>query len=86
MHFFNPAPLNPLIEVIPGIKTSKETTNTILDLSKELGKDPVLIKEEVAGFVINRIMIAGAIEAIKIFEQKIASVDEIDKAVKAGLN
>ncbi|MFH2012886.1 MAG: 3-hydroxyacyl-CoA dehydrogenase NAD-binding domain-containing protein [Pseudomonadota bacterium] len=85
MHFFNPAPLNSLVEVIRGMQTSDDTTNTTLELSNKLGKDPVEIKIDASGFIVNRIMIPTAIEAIKIYEQGIASKEDIDKAVKLGL-
>jgi 3-hydroxybutyryl-CoA dehydrogenase len=86
MHFFNPVPLMKLVEVIRGISTSDETTATILDITKKLGKDPVEVKVDVPGFLANRLMIAVAIEAIKLYEQGIASKEDIDKAAKLGLN
>jgi 3-hydroxybutyryl-CoA dehydrogenase len=86
MHFFNPVPLMKLVEVIRGISTSDETTATILDLTKKLGKEPVEVKVDVPGFLANRLMIAVAIEAIKLYEQGIASKEDIDKAAKLGLN
>ena len=85
MHFFNPAPLNSLVEVIRGLKTSDDTTKTTLELSRKLGKDPVEIKIDASGYIVNRIMIPTAIEAIKIYEQGIASKEDIDKAVRLGL-
>jgi 3-hydroxybutyryl-CoA dehydrogenase len=86
MHFFNPVPLMKLVEVIRGISTSDESTATILDLTKKLGKEPVEVKVDVPGFLANRLMIAVAIEAIKLYEQGIASKEDIDKAAKLGLN
>jgi 3-hydroxybutyryl-CoA dehydrogenase len=86
MHFFNPVPLMKLVEVIRGIRTSDETTTTILDITKKLGKEPVEVKVDVPGFLANRLMIAVAIEAIKLYEQGIASKEDIDKAAKLGLN
>lgn len=86
MHFFNPVPLMKLVEVIRGISTSDETTATILDITKKLGKEPVEVKVDVPGFLANRLMIAVAIEAIKLYEQGIASKEDIDKAAKLGLN
>jgi 3-hydroxybutyryl-CoA dehydrogenase len=86
MHFFNPVPLMKLVEVIRGIRTSDETTATILDITKKLGKEPVEVKVDVPGFLANRLMIAVAIEAIKLYEQGIASKEDIDKAAKLGLN
>jgi 3-hydroxybutyryl-CoA dehydrogenase len=86
MHFFNPVPLMKLVEVIRGIRTSDETTATILDITRKLGKEPVEVKVDVPGFLANRLMIAVAIEAIKLYEQGIASKEDIDKAAKLGLN
>lgn len=86
MHFFNPVPLMKLVEVIRGIRTSDETVATTLELSKKLGKEPVEVKVDVPGFLANRLMIAVAIEAIKLYEQGIASKEDVDKAAKLGLN
>ena len=86
MHFFNPVPLMKLVEVIRGIRTSDETTATTIELSRKLGKEPVEVRVDVPGFLANRLMIANAIEAIKLFEQGIASKEDIDKAAKLGLN
>ena len=86
MHFFNPVPLMKLVEVISGMRTSPETAAITLDLTRKLGKEPVEVKVDVPGFLANRLMIAVAIEAIKLFEQGIASKEDIDKAAKLGLN
>jgi len=86
MHFFNPVPLMKLVEVIRGMRTSDETIKTTLELAKKVGKEPVEVKVDVPGFLVNRIMMANAIEAIKLYEQGIASKEDIDKAVKLGLN
>ncbi len=86
MHFFNPVPLMKLVEVIRGMKTSDETVATTLDLTKKVGKEPVEVKVDVPGFLVNRLMIASSVEAIKLWEQGIASKEDIDKAAKLGLN
>jgi len=86
MHFFNPVPLMRLVEVIRGLKTSDETAALTMDLSKKLGKEPVEVKVDVPGFLANRLMIAVAIEAIRLYEQGIASKEDVDKAAKLGLN
>ena len=86
MHFFNPAQLMRLVEVIRGHYSSDETIKTIIDLSKKMGKEPVEVKKDSPGFVVNRIMIPHFIEAIKIVEEGIATVEDVDKAVKSGLN
>ncbi|HVN95545.1 MAG TPA: 3-hydroxyacyl-CoA dehydrogenase NAD-binding domain-containing protein [Syntrophorhabdaceae bacterium] len=86
MHFFNPVPLMKLVEVIRGMRTSDETVATTLELTKKVGKEPVEVKVDVPGFLVNRLMICSSIEAIKLWEQGIASKEDIDKAAKLGLN
>jgi 3-hydroxybutyryl-CoA dehydrogenase len=86
LHFFNPVPLMKLVEVIRGMRTSDETIATALDLARKVGKEPVEVKVDVPGFLVNRLMIASSIEAIKLWEQGIASKEDIDKAAKLGLN
>ncbi len=86
MHFFNPAPLMRLVEVIRGYHTSDETTRLVMDLSRKMGKEPVEVKKDTPGFIVNRLMIPHFIEAIRMVEEGIASCEDIDKAVKLGLN
>jgi 3-hydroxybutyryl-CoA dehydrogenase len=86
MHFFNPAQIMRLVEVIRGYHSSDETIETVIDLAKKMGKEPVEVKKDSPGFVVNRIMIPHFIEAIKIVEEGIATVEDVDKAVKLGLN
>ena len=86
MHFFNPAQIMRLVEVIRGYHSSDETIATVIDLTKQMGKEPVEVKKDSPGFVVNRIMIPHFIEAIKIVEEGIATVEDVDKAVKLGLN
>ncbi len=86
MHFFNPVPLMKLVEVIRGMRTSDETVAATLELTKKVGKEPVEVKVDVPGFLVNRLMIASSVEAIKLWEQGIASKEDIDKAAKMGLN
>src|SRR5208337_5076464 len=69
-----------------GLRTGDETVATTMELSKKLGKEPVEVKVDVPGFLANRLMIAVAIEAIKLYEQGIASKEDVDKAAKLGLN
>ncbi|MCJ8174318.1 3-hydroxybutyryl-CoA dehydrogenase [Clostridium botulinum] len=85
MHFFNPAPVMKLIEVIKGIATSEETKNTVIEISKKLGKEPVEV-EEAPGFVVNRMLIPMINEAIGIYAEGIAAVEDIDLAMKLGAN
>jgi len=85
MHFFNPATVMKLIEVIRGAKTSDETYDTIFALSKEIGKDPVTVAEA-PGFVVNRILIPMINEACEIVQNGIASAEDVDKAMQLGAN
>ena len=86
MHFFNPVPLMRLVEVIKGLETSDETVDVTWGLAERLGKTPVLVKKDTPGFIVNRIMMPQLMEAIRIYEEGIASMEDIDKAVKLGLN
>jgi len=86
MHFFNPVPLMKLVEVIRGVKTSDATVATTIDLTRKFGKEPVEVKVDVPGFLVNRLMVPHFIEAMKLYEQGIASKEDIDKAAKLGLN
>lgn len=85
MHFFNPAPLMKLVEVIPGILTPQSLTDEIYRISSSLGKDPVLVQEG-PGFVVNRILIPMINEGISIYAEGLASVEDVDKAMKLGAN
>ena len=86
MHFFNPVPLMRLVEVIRGYFTSDETVATTTELAKKMGKITVEVKKDSPGFIVNRIMIPHMLEAIKIVEEGIASIEDVDIAVKNGLN
>lgn len=85
MHFFNPAPVMKLVEVIAGLNTPAELVDRIKAISAEIGKDPVQV-EEAAGFVVNRILIPMINEAIGIYAAGVASVEGIDTAMKLGAN
>ncbi len=86
MHFFNPVPLMKLVEVIRGYSTSDETVDVTTALAKKMGKITVEVKKDSPGFIVNRIMIPHMLEAIKIVEEGIASIEDVDIAVKNGLN
>ena len=85
MHFFNPATVMKLVEVIRGVHTSQETFDAIFQLSKDLGKEPVEVSEA-PGFVVNKILIPMINEAIGLVETGVASVEGIDTAMKLGAN
>jgi len=86
LHFFNPAYTMKLVEVIWGEKTSEETTKTVTDFAISLEREPVQVKKDIRGFIVNRILGAAMGEAIYLFEEGIASAEDIDKAVTLGLN
>jgi 3-hydroxybutyryl-CoA dehydrogenase len=86
MHFFNPVPLMRLVEIIRGYATSDPTMAAATELAKKMGKLTVEVKKDSPGFIVNRIMIPHMIEAIKIVEEGIASIQDVDIAVKNGLN
>ena len=85
MHFFNPAPVMKLVEVIPGLSTPAEVVEKVSEIARGLGKTPVEVKES-AGFVVNRILIPMINEAVGIFAEGVASVEGIDTAMKLGAN
>ncbi len=85
MHFFNPAPVMKLVEVIAGLNTPAEVVDKIKEISEDIGKTPVQV-EEAAGFVVNRILIPMINEAIGIYADGVASVEGIDTAMKLGAN
>jgi len=86
MHFFNPVPLMKLVEIIRGYYTSDDTVATTTALAQKMGKITVEVKKDSPGFIVNRIMIPHMIEAIKIVEEGIATPEDVDTAVKNGLN
>ena len=85
MHFFNPATVMKLVEVIRGAKTSDETYKTIHDLSVEIGKEPVEV-HEAPGFVVNKILIPMINEACDLLYTGVATAEGIDTAMKLGAN
>ncbi|CAM2077144.1 3-hydroxybutyryl-CoA dehydrogenase [Paraclostridium bifermentans] len=85
MHFFNPAPVMKLVEIIRGMATAQETFDAVKELSLAIGKEPVEVAEA-PGFVVNRILIPMINEASFILQEGIASVEDIDTAMKFGAN
>ena len=85
MHFFNPAPVMKLVEVIAGLNTPEEDVEKIKAISVEIGKTPVQVNEA-AGFVVNRILVPMINEAVGIYADGVASVEDIDTAMKLGAN
>lgn len=85
MHFFNPAPVMKLVEIIRGMATSQETFDAVKEVSVAIGKDPVEVAEA-PGFVVNRILIPMINEAVGILAEGIASASDIDKSMMLGAN
>lgn len=83
MHFFNPVPMMALVEIIRALQTSDDTFTTVDELTRELGKTPVSVKDS-PGFVVNRMLVPMINEAVFILYEGIASADEIDAAMKLG--
>ncbi|ATV56385.1 3-hydroxybutyryl-CoA dehydrogenase [Fusobacterium pseudoperiodonticum] len=85
MHFFNPAPVMKLVEIIAGLHTPTEIVEKIKKISEDIGKVPVQV-EEAPGFVVNRILVPMINEAIGIYAEGVASVEGVDAAMKLGAN
>ena len=82
LHFFSPVPMMQAVEVIKGAGTVDETARTGRDFVLQIGKEPIMVNRDVAGFVINRINFPSAIEAMNLVEQGVASVEDIDKGLR----
>jgi len=86
MHFFNPPQLMRLIEIIRGVKTSDKTINAVVEVTKRMGKEPVVVNKDCPGFVVTRVLIPALNEAMYLVWEGIAEPEDIDKAIKLGLN
>lgn len=85
MHFFNPAPVMKLVEIIAGLNTPEETVKFVTEIAEQIGKTPVQVKEA-AGFVVNRILVPLVNEGVSIYADGLASAKDIDTAMKLGAN
>ncbi|QGU95323.1 3-hydroxybutyryl-CoA dehydrogenase [Clostridium bovifaecis] len=85
MHFFNPAPVMKLVEIIRGMATSQETFDAVKEVSLAIGKEPVEVAEA-PGFVVNKILVPMINEAVGILAEGVASAEDIDKAMMLGAN
>jgi len=85
MHFMNPVPLMPLVEVVRGLQTSDETASKVVEVAKQLGKTPVEV-HDAPGFVSNRILMPMINEAIFCVQEGVATPDAIDQVMKLGMN
>jgi 3-hydroxybutyryl-CoA dehydrogenase len=82
LHFFSPVPMMQAVEVIRGISTADETARIGKAFAQKIGKEPIMVNRDVAGFVINRINFPATIEAMKLVEQGVATVEDIDKGLR----
>ena len=85
LHFFNPVPVMKLVEVVKTIATSQETIDTSMEFCKTIGKTAILAKDT-AGFIVNRLAVAFLLNTVRLYEQGLASAQDIDDGVKLGLN
>jgi 3-hydroxybutyryl-CoA dehydrogenase len=86
MHFFNPAQVMRLVEVIHGYQSGEAAVQTALDVANRMGKTPVRVRKDTPGFVVNRILMPMMVEAIRVVEEGIATPEEVDTAITMGLN
>jgi 3-hydroxybutyryl-CoA dehydrogenase len=86
MHFFNPPQLMPLVEIIRGKLTSEQTLETVKSVSQKMGNETVMCKKDSPGFIVNRILVPALNEAVFLVQEGVADPEDIDKAVKLGLN
>lgn len=86
MHFFNPPQLMKLVEIVRGAQTSDETVDTVRETAQTMGKETVLVKKDCPGFIVNRILTPALNEAVELVWEGIAEKEDIDKAIKLGLN
>ncbi|RLI50361.1 MAG: 3-hydroxybutyryl-CoA dehydrogenase [Candidatus Thorarchaeota archaeon] len=85
MHFFNPVPVMRLVEIIRGAATENATVEVIKEVSAKLGKETVIVNEA-PGFAVNRLLVPAINEAIFAIQEGVATVEDMDKAIKLGLN
>jgi 3-hydroxybutyryl-CoA dehydrogenase len=83
-HFFNPGHLVPLVEIVQHDETKPEIVKTTMDLMREIGKSPILLKKEIAGFIANRLQTALMREAFYLLKEGVADAEDIDTAITAG--
>ena len=86
MHWFYPPLVMRLVEVVKGEETSEETAHLVAEVARKVGREPVILRKELPGFLVNRILRALAGEAYYLLEEGVASFADIDKAVELGLN
>ena len=85
LHFFNPVPVMKLVEVVKTVATSKETIDTCYEFCKKIGKIPILAKDN-SGFIVNLLLIPYLLDAIRVLEEGVGSIVDIETGIKLGLN
>jgi 3-hydroxybutyryl-CoA dehydrogenase len=83
LHFFNPVPIMKLVEVVKTIATAQDVVEALFDFTRKHGKEPILAKDT-TGFVVNRLLVPYLLYAIKVYEEGLASKEDIDKGMKLG--
>jgi len=83
LHFFNPAPLMKLVEVVRTVVTSEETFRTAFEFARSLGKEPIAAKDN-SGFLVNRLLVPYLLDAIRALEAGVGSIEDIDKGMRLG--
>jgi 3-hydroxybutyryl-CoA dehydrogenase len=83
LHFFNPVPIMKLVEVVKTIATTQDVIDALFDFARKLGKEPILAKDT-TGFVVNRLLVPYLLYAIKVYDEGLASKEDIDKGMKLG--
>ena len=86
LHFFNPPVLMKLIEIIRGVRTADRTLEVALALTRQLGKEAAVCRRDSVGFITSRALAALRLECVRIYEEGIASIEDIDRAIRLGLN
>ncbi len=81
-HFFSPVPMMATVEVVSGVSTSAESAQRAVDFVRAVGKEPIRVSRDIAGFLLNRINLVSYVEAINMLEQGIGTVEDIDKGVR----
>lgn len=83
LHFFNPVPLMPLVEVVRGVATSGETVDRAIAFARRLGKEPVVARDR-SGFIVNRLLVPYLLDAVRALEEGVATVPDLDTAMRLG--
>ncbi len=86
MHFFNPAVLMRLVEIVRGLRTSERSLEVALELTRRLGKEAAVCKRDTVGFITTRAAMALRLECMRMYEEGVASIEDIDRAMRLGFN